>query len=207
ESGIAQVIASFAAAARRAREAGFHVVELHAAHGYLLHEFLSPLANRRTDRWGGSFDGRTRLLREVARAVRAEWPEDRPLFVRISTTDYAEGGWDVEQSLALARGLAEEGVDLFDCSSGGLVPNVLIPVAPGYQVPFAARLKREAGVRTGAVGLITDAEQADAIVQGGEADLVLLARQLLRDPYWPLSAARALGREVAWPPQYLRARP
>ncbi|HEY7953814.1 MAG TPA: NADH:flavin oxidoreductase/NADH oxidase [Polyangia bacterium] len=207
ETGIACAIAAFAAAARRAREAGFRVVELHAAHGYLLHEFLSPLSNRRTDRWGGDFEGRTRFLREVVRAVRGEWPERLPLFVRISATDYAEGGWDVEQSVALARELLGEGVDLFDCSSGGLVPHVRIPVSPGYQVPFAARLKREAGVRTGAVGLITEPEQANAIVARGEADLILLARQLLRDPYWPLYAARALGREVAWPPQYLRARP
>lgn len=205
EAGIAEVVAAFAAAARRARTAGFQAIELHAAHGYLLHQFLSPLSNRRTDSWGGDFAGRTRLVREVVRAVRAEWPEERALFLRISATDWAEGGWDIEQSVELARTLPE--IDLFDCSSGGLVPHVSIPVAPGFQVPFAARLKREAGVRTGAVGLLTEPRQADAIVRSGEADLVLLARQLLREPYWPQRAARELGCEHAWPPQYLRARP
>ena len=203
--GIADVIRAFADAAARARAAGFQVVEVHAAHGYLLHEFLSPLSNRRDDAYGGSFENRVRLTLEVIEAVRAVWPDDWPLLVRISATDWAEEGWDVEQSVALARLLRERGVDLVDCSSGGLVPRVRIPVAPGYQVAFAERVRREAGIASGAVGLITDAEHANAIVRDGQADLVLLARQLLRDPYWPLRAARQLGASIEWPKQYLRA--
>lgn len=203
--GIEQVIVAFAAAARRALRAGFQVVEVHAAHGYLLHEFLSPLSNRRDDDYGGSLENRTRLVREVVRAVRAEWPAALPVFVRISATDWVEGGWDTDQSVELARQLKPLGVDLVDCSSGGLVPGVKIPDAPGYQVPFAARIRREAGVLTGAVGRITRPEQANAIVATGEADMVLLAREMLRDPYWALHAARALGAPAHWPIQYHRA--
>jgi 2,4-dienoyl-CoA reductase-like NADH-dependent reductase (Old Yellow Enzyme family) len=204
-AGIAQVVEAFAAAARRARAAGFRVVEIHAAHGYLLHEFLSPLSNRRTDEYGGSFENRTRIVRETVAAVRAEWPAELPLFVRVSATDWAEGGWDVEQSVALARELAAHGVDLIDCSSGGLVPGARIPVGPGYQVGFAERVRREAGIATAAVGLIQDAAQAEQILNAEAADLVLLARQLLRDPYWPLHAARELGVPITWPAQYQRA--
>lgn len=209
EAGIAGVVRAFRDGARRALEAGFQVVEIHSAHGYLLHEFLSPLSNRRTDRYGGPFENRTRLVREVVAAVRGVWPERFPLFVRISATDWAPGGWDPDQSVELARGLRELGADLVDCSSGGLVPGVRIPTDPGYQVPFAERIRREAGIATGAVGLITTPAQADAIVREGKADLVLLGRQLLRDPYWPLRAAHELGQadRAPWPPQYLRARP
>jgi len=203
--GVQEVVQAFQAAAARALTAGFEVIELHAAHGYLLNEFLSPLSNRRTDEYGGSFDNRIRLLCEVVRAVRGTWPSTLPLFVRISATDWADGGWDVEQSVELARRLAPLGVDLIDCSSGGLMPGVKIPVAPGYQVGFAERVRRESGVRTGAVGMITEPTQANDIVGMGQADLVLLARQLLRDPYWPLRAARELGAKPAWPLQYLRA--
>jgi 2,4-dienoyl-CoA reductase-like NADH-dependent reductase (Old Yellow Enzyme family) len=205
-AGIDAVIRAFADAARRALAAGVQVIELHAAHGYLLHEFLSPLSNRRGDEYGGSFEHRIRLTLEVTRAVREVWPPDLPLWVRISATDWAEGGWDVEQSVELARLLASLGVDLVDCSSGGLVPGVKIPTGPGYQVEFAERVRREAGVATGAVGLITSPEQANDIVASGRADVVLMARQLLRDPYWPLRAAKALGASVEWPVQYLRAK-
>jgi 2,4-dienoyl-CoA reductase-like NADH-dependent reductase (Old Yellow Enzyme family) len=204
-AGIASVVEAFRAAARRAVHAEFDVIEIHAAHGYLLHEFLSPLANRRTDDYGGSFENRIRLLIEVLQAVREEWPDDLPIFVRISATDWVEGGWDLDQSVELARRLASFDVDLIDCSSGGMVPGVRIPSTPGYQVDFAERIRRDAGVPTGAVGLITTADQANAIVAGGKADVVLLARQLLRDSYWPLRAARALGATAPWPAQYLRA--
>jgi 2,4-dienoyl-CoA reductase-like NADH-dependent reductase (Old Yellow Enzyme family) len=204
-AGIASVVEAFAAATRRSLAAGFQVAEIHAAHGYLLHEFLSPLSNHRTDEYGGPFDNRIRLLLEVVAAVRDEWPGDLPLFVRISATDWVEGGWDIEQSVELARRLATLDVDLIDCSSGGLVPGARIPSGPGYQVGFAERIRREADILTGAVGLITTAEQANAIVAGGRADVVLLARQLLRDPYWPLRAAKALGVSAPWPAQYLRA--
>jgi 2,4-dienoyl-CoA reductase-like NADH-dependent reductase (Old Yellow Enzyme family) len=204
--GIRAVIDAFASAATRSLEAGFQVIELHAAHGYLLHQFLSPISNRRTDDYGGSFENRTRLTLEVTEAVRAVWPADLPLLVRISATDWAEGGWDAAQSVALARLLRERGVDLVDCSTGGLVPGARIPVGPGYQTEFAERIRREAEIATGAVGLITEPEQADAIVRDGRADVVLLARQLLRDPYWPLRAAKRLGAEVKWPVQYERAR-
>jgi len=204
---IAGIVRAFAAAAARARAAGFDVVELHAAHGYLLHEFLSPLSNRRTDRYGGTFENRSRIVREVVEAVRGVWPGELPLFVRISATDWVEGGWDVAESVALARALAPLGVDLVDCSSGGLVAHARVPVAPGYQVPFAERVRREAGILTGAVGLITTPAQAEEIVREGRADAVLLAREMLRDPYWPMRAARELGREIAWPAQYLRAAP
>ena len=202
---IAAITDAFAVAARRALEAGFDVVELHAAHGYLIHEFLSPLVNRRTDAYGGSYDNRVRLCLEVVDAIRGVWPDRLPLFVRISATDWKEGGWDLEQAVELARRLRSHGVDLVDCSSGGAVQDQQIVVGPGYQVPFSDRIRRDAGVPTGAVGLITTAEQADAIIRGGQADVVLLARELLRDPYWPLHAADQLGQRVPWPPQYLRA--
>ena len=207
EAGIAEIVAAFAAAARRTLEAGGSVLEIHGAHGYLVHEFLSPLVNRRTDRWGGSFENRTRLAREIVRAVRAVWPERLPLFVRLSATDWVEGGWDVEQTIELAAALRDDGVDLIDVSSGGAVPVAAdaIPVGPLYQTPFAERIRREAGIATGTVGMIVEPADAEAIVAGGRADLVLLARELLRDPYWPLFAARALGAEIAWPPQYQRA--
>jgi 2,4-dienoyl-CoA reductase-like NADH-dependent reductase (Old Yellow Enzyme family) len=207
EQGIRKVVQAYAAAARRAREAEFRVLEIHAAHGYLLHEFLSPLSNRRTDRYGGSFENRARLAREVVDAVRREWPDRLPLFIRLSVTDWVEGGWDIEQSVELARQLRPLGVDLVDCSSGGLVAGAKIPAAPGYHVPFAERIRREAGVPTGVVGLITEAKQADEIIRGERADAVLLARQLLRDPYWPLHAAAELAQGVPWPAQYLRAAP
>ncbi|MBD3219655.1 oxidoreductase [bacterium] len=200
-----ELVDAFAAAARRALAAGAEVVEIHAAHGYLLHTFLSPLTNRRDDAHGGDFAGRTRLLREVVSGVRSVWPERLPLLVRISASDWIEGGWTADDSVRLAGDLAPLGVDLVDCSSGGLRGGVAIPVEPGYQVPFAARVRREAGMASGAVGLISSADQAEAIVAGGEADLVLLARQLLRDPHWPLHAARQLGAEAPVPLQYLRA--
>jgi 2,4-dienoyl-CoA reductase-like NADH-dependent reductase (Old Yellow Enzyme family) len=203
---IAGIVRAFAAAARRAAAAGFRAVEVHAAHGYLLHQFLSPLSNRRADAFGGSFENRTRLVREVVSAVRAEWPGDLPLLVRLSATDWAEGGWDVDQSVALARALAPLEVDLVDVSSGGLVANAKVPAGPGYQTAFAERIRREAGIATGAVGMITAPEQADHVVRSGQADLVLLARELLRDPHFPLRAARALGHDGPWPRQYLRAR-
>lgn len=205
DSGIEAVVRAFAAAARRALAAGFQVAEIHAAHGYLLHQFLSPLSNHRTDAYGGGFENRTRLVREVVAAVRALWPGDLPLFVRISATDWAEGGWDPDQSVALSRELKQLGVDLVDCSSGGQVAGAKIPLGPGYQVPFAARIRAEAGIPTGAVGLITEPAQAEQILADGAADLVLLGRELLRDPRWPLRAAQALGAETAWPASYLRA--
>jgi 2,4-dienoyl-CoA reductase-like NADH-dependent reductase (Old Yellow Enzyme family) len=201
------IVAAFRDAARRARLAGFDVIEVHSAHGYLLHEFLSPLTNHRTDAYGGTLANRMRLCLEVVDAVRGEWPDTRPVFVRISSTDWAEGGWDIEQSVELACRLRERGVDLIDCSSGGAVSTARVPMEPGYQVPFAERIRREAGIMTGAVGLITTPQQADEIVRAGRADCVLLARELLRDPYWPLRAARELGHLVPWPPQYLRAAP
>ncbi len=203
---IRRAIDDFVAAAQRAVSAGFEVVELHAAHGYLAHEFLSPLSNQRDDQYGGSFGNRIRFTLEMVTAVRAVWPERLPLLVRISATDWADGGWTLDESVELARLLKKEGVDLIDCSSGGLVPYAKIPVGPGYQVPFAERI-RESGISTGAVGMITTPAQADAIVRNGQADLVLLAREFLRDPYWPLHAAEALGVTAEWPPQYLRAAP
>ena len=207
EDEIPVVVGAFRDAARRAEEAGFQVVEIHMAHGYLLHQFLSPLTNRRTDEYGGRLANRMRLPLEVARAVREAFPVERPVLARISATDWVEGGWDLEQSIVLARELGESGVDLVDCSSGGVVPDAKVPVAPGYQVPFAAAIRERARIATGAVGLLTEPRQAEAIVAGGQADLVLLARQMLRDPYWPLHAAQALGAGVDWPVQYLRARP
>lgn len=205
--GIAHVIAAFRAAARRALDAGFQVVELHAAHGYLLHEFLSPIANQRTDHYGGSFENRVRLTLEVTDAVRAVWPAELPLLVRISATDWADGGWNIDESVQLATQLRARGVDLIDCSSGGLAAHQQITVGPGYQVPFARRIRAEAGVPTAAVGLITEAAQAEQIVADGSADMVFLARELLRNPRWPLLAAHALGASIPWPSQYERARP
>jgi len=206
-TGITRVIGAFAAAARRALAAGFDVVEVHAAHGYLLHEFMSPLSNTRNDEYGGSFENRIRLCLEVVDAVRAVWPDRQPVFARISCTDWADGGWDIEQSVELARRLKVRGVDLVDCSSGGNVAHARIALSPGYQVPFAERVRRDAHIATGAVGLITSAQQANAIVAAGQADCVLMARELLRDPYFPLRAARELEVPVDWPPQYLRAAP
>ena len=207
EAGIAAVIDAFRAAAARALAAGFRVIELHAAHGYLLHEFLSPLANRRTDRWGGSLENRARLILAVVDALRHAWPERLPLLVRLSCTDWAPGGWDIEECVTLAGWLKEHGVDLVDCSSGGMVHDAVIPAAPDYQVPFAARIRRETGVATAAVGLITEPEQAERTVAAGHADLVLLARELLRQPHWPLLAASRLGADVEWPVQHRRAKP
>jgi 2,4-dienoyl-CoA reductase-like NADH-dependent reductase (Old Yellow Enzyme family) len=203
--GIRAVVQAFADGARRALDAGFRVAEIHAAHGYLLHEFLSPLSNERKDAYGGTFENRIRLTCEVVDAVRAVWPDALPLWVRISATDWAEGGWDLEQSVELARVLAERGVDLVDCSSGGLVPGVSIPVGPEYQTRFAAEVRRGGGIATAAVGLITAPAQADDIIRRGDADVVLLARELLRDPYWPLRAGRVLGQPAPWPVQYQRA--
>jgi 2,4-dienoyl-CoA reductase-like NADH-dependent reductase (Old Yellow Enzyme family) len=196
---------SFGAAARRALRAGFQVAEIHAAHGYLVHQFLSPLSNQRTDEYGGAFENRIRLALEVAEAVRAVWPAGLPLFVRVSATDWAPRGWDIDECVELAWRLRAVGVDLIDCSSGGAVPHQKIALGPGYQVPFAARIRKEAGVATGAVGMITTPQQAEEIVSSGQADMVLLAREFLRDPYFPLHAARALGGEMKPPSQYLRA--
>ena len=204
---IAAMVRAFAAAAARALTAGFRVVEIHAAHGYLLHEFLSPLTNRRADAYGGSFENRTRLVREIVSAIRAVWPERLPLFMRVSATDWTEGGWDIEQSVELARQVKPLGVDFMDCSSGGNVATATIPIGPGYQTPFAERIRREADILTGAVGMITSATQAEHIVGSGQADAVLIARELLRDPHFPLRAARELGQDITWPPQYLRAGP
>ncbi len=204
--GIQEITNAFVQAARRSLEAGFKVVEIHAAHGYLLHQFLSPLSNHREDKYGGSFENRTRLLREVVQGVRDVWPERYPLWVRISATDWVDNGWDIEQSVALADKLKPLGVDLIDCSSGGSVPSVKIPVGPGYQTPFAERIRREAKILTGAVGMITSPPQADHIIRTGQADVVLLARELLRDPYWPLRAAKQLGHDDnIFPVQYDRA--
>jgi 2,4-dienoyl-CoA reductase-like NADH-dependent reductase (Old Yellow Enzyme family) len=205
--GIQEVVQAFAAAAQRACEAAFRVIEIHAAHGYLLHEFLSPLSNQRSDAYGGSFENRTRMLREIVSAIREVWPARAPLFVRISATDWVDGGWDLEQSVELARHLKQLGVDLIDCSSGGNVAQAKIPVGPAYQTPFAEQIRRKAGMMTGAVGMITSSSQAEHIVAGGQADAVFLARELLRDPYWPLRAARELGQPMSWPIQYLRAAP
>jgi 2,4-dienoyl-CoA reductase-like NADH-dependent reductase (Old Yellow Enzyme family) len=205
--GIAEAVRAFGKAAQRALDAGFRVLEIHSAHGYLLHEFLSPFSNKRTDSYGGSFENRTRIVREVVESVRRFWPESLPLFIRISSTDWTEGGWDIEQSVELARILSKLGVDLVDCSSGGNVADAKIPLAPGYQVPFSERIRRDAGVLTGAVGLITEPEQADKIIRQSQADLVLIAREMLRDPYWALHAAGRLGQTISWPVQYLRAAP
>ncbi len=206
ETDICTVTAAFATAAKRALQAGFDVIEIHSAHGYLLHSFLSPLTNQRSDRFGGSLENRIRMLCEVTSAVRGAWPEDKPLWVRISATDWTEGAWEIEQSVELARQLKSLGVDLIDCSSGGIAPGIHIPVGPGYQVEFAERIRREVQIATGAVGMITSAQQADTIVRSGQADVVILAREFLRKPYFPLLAAKTLGKEIDWPKQYERAR-
>jgi len=204
---IRTLVGQFVAAAQRALTAGFQVAEIHSAHGYLLHEFLSPISNQRRDAYGGSFENRIRLLVEVANAVRAVWPENLPLLVRISATDWMEGGWSVDESVELSRKLKACGVDLVDVSSGGTSLAAKIPVGPGFQSEFAARIRREAGIATAAVGIITSPAQADHLIRSGQSDLVFVARELLRDPYWPLHAAQALGHSVAWPNQYLRAAP
>lgn len=202
-----KTVAAFGKAAQRALAAGFDVVEIHAAHGYLLHEFLSPLSNQRTDAYGGALGNRLRLAREIVDGVRAIWPDHLPLFMRISATDWTDGGWDVEQSIELVREVAPLGVDLIDCSSGGNVATARIPVGPGYQTVFAEQIRRATDVPTGAVGMILDPAQADHVIRSGQADLVFLARELLRDPYWPLRAARELRAATSWPQQYLRAAP
>jgi 2,4-dienoyl-CoA reductase-like NADH-dependent reductase (Old Yellow Enzyme family) len=205
EEETARLVSSFRDAAGRALEAGFKVAEIHSAHGYLLHEFLSPLSNRRNDLYGGSFENRTRLLLQVTEAVRSVWPDSYPLFVRISATDWTEGGWTPEESVALASLLKDRGVDLIDCSSGGNIYNARIPAAPGYQVPFSEAV-RKTGILTGAVGLITTAAQAEAILSHDRADLIIMGRELLRNPYFPLQAAKETGDEIQWPVQYTRAR-
>jgi 2,4-dienoyl-CoA reductase-like NADH-dependent reductase (Old Yellow Enzyme family) len=206
-NGIQEVVFAFATAARRACQAGFRVIEIHAAHGYLIHEFLSPLSNKREDDYGGSFENRTRLCREIVAAVRSEWPKELPLLVRISATDWIDGGWNIDESVKLATELKPMGVDLIDCSSGGNVPHAQIPVGPGYQVAFAERIRRDAEIMTGAVGMITSPVQAEHIIRTGQADAVIMAREFLRDPYWALRAARELEQPIAWPVQYLRAAP
>ncbi len=207
ENELDTVVADFVAATKRSLAAGFEVIELHMAHGYLLHQFLSPLSNQRVDNYGGSLENRARLSMRVARAVREIIPPNLPLLVRISATDWVEGGWDLPQSIQLCRWLKEAGVDFIDCSTGGLVPDAKIPVAPGFQTPLATAIKNQVGIAVGAVGLITAAAQAEQIIATGQADVVLLARELLRDPYWPLHAARELGANVPWPKQYERAKP
>ncbi|MGB6429607.1 MAG: NADH:flavin oxidoreductase/NADH oxidase [Candidatus Acidiferrales bacterium] len=205
--GIRGVVAAFAQAAQRALEAGFRVIEIHAAHGYLLHEFFSPLSNFRKDEYGGSFENRTRIAYEVVAAIRAVIPESLPLFIRISATDWKKGGWDLDQAVELAKQLAPLGVDLVDCSSAGLVQDQEVVAGPGFQVPFAARIRRDAGVKTGTVGLIETKEQVAEILAKDHADLVFMAREFLRDPYWVLRAARELKQSMSWPVQYLRAAP
>ncbi len=207
EASIRESVEAFATAASRAVQAGFQVLEIHAAHGYLIHEFLSPLTNQRTDSYGGSLENRTRFLREIVSAVRRVWPEGNPLFVRISATDWAEKGWDLDQSVELARIVAPLGVDVIDCSSGGLIPNVSLPLRPGYQVPFSKEIRNATGILTAAVGLIDDPNMADEVLNHGEADLILLAREFLRHPYWPLEVASGFGLRVAWPAQYVRSAP
>ena len=207
EAELDGIVAAFIAAAKRSLAAGFEVAEIHMAHGYLLHQFLSPVSNRRNDAYGGSLKNRARLPLRVARAVREVWPQNLPFFVRISATDWVEGGWDLAQSLQLCRWLKEVGVDLIDCSSGGMTPDAKIPAGPGFQTPFATAIRQELGIAVGAIGLITAPEQAEQIVATGLADAVFLARELLRDPYWPLHAAKILGSEVLWPVQYKRAKP
>jgi len=207
QAGIDKIKSDFKSAAKRALKAGFQIIELHAAHGYLLHQFLSPLSNLRNDEYGGSFENRTRLLLEIISSVQETWPAENPLFVRISATDWVEGGWSPEESVLLSGILKVQGVDLIDCSSGGLSPAQKIPVFAGYQVPFSEAVKTQTGILTAAVGLITEAKQAEEIIHEGKADLVLLARELLRDPYFPLHAAAELGADVKWPVQYERAKP
>jgi len=204
--GIQKLVSDFKSATKRAVQAGFQVLEIHAAHGYLLHQFLSPLSNARTDEYGGSFENRIRLVLEIIEAVQSEWPENLPLFVRISATDWADGGWNIEESVQLCQLLKEKGVDLIDVSSGGLVSHQQIPVGPGYQVPFAERIKKETGILTGAVGIITESSQAEEIIADEKADLVLFARESLRNPNLALDFAKELGEDMAWPKQYERAK-
>lgn len=206
KSGIEKVVDDFRTAAKRALEAGFKVVEIHAAHGYLLHEFFSPLSNQRIDEYGGTFENRMRILVEIVDAVNEVWPKHLPFFVRISASDWTEGGWTLEESIKLTKILQTKGVDLIDCSSGGNIPHAKITVGPGYQVHFAETIKKTTGVLTGAVGIITTPEQAEEIVASGKADVVFIARQFLRDPYFPLHAAKSLGVDVEWPVQYQRAK-
>jgi 2,4-dienoyl-CoA reductase-like NADH-dependent reductase (Old Yellow Enzyme family) len=207
KQGIQKVIEDFGQATKRAVRAGYKLLEIHAAHGYLIHQFLSPLSNQRSDEYGGSFENRSRLLFEIIGSVKKDWPQGLPLFVRLSCTDWVKNGWGLEESVKLSALLKEKGVDLIDCSSGGTVPKADIPLGPGYQVPFAATIRREAGIRTGAVGLITHADQAETILNQEEADLVILAREFLRDPYFPMHAAIHLREELRWPSQYERAKP
>ncbi|WP_134088725.1 NADPH dehydrogenase NamA [Olivibacter sp. XZL3] len=207
KEGINAIVADFKSAAERSLRAGFELIEVHAAHGYLLHQFLSPLSNQRQDEYGGSFENRIRLLLDVIESIKTVWPPEFPLFVRISASDWADGGWDLEQSLKLAVMLKAKGVDLIDVSSGGLVPYQKIAVGPAYQLPFASRIKRETGIMTATVGLITNAAQAETILVNGDADLIAMARELLRNPYFPLQAAGELHESVEWPVQYERAKP
>lgn len=206
KAGIEKVKSGFKAAAARALQAGFKVIEIHAAHGYLLHEFYSPLSNHRSDEYGGSFENRIRLLVEIVDVVKEAWSETLPLFVRLSASDWTEGGWTVEDSIELAKVLKGKNADLIDCSSGGNLPHAKVPVGPGYQVPFAETIKKEAGILTGAVGIITNPHQAEEIISSGKADVVVMAREFLRNPYFPLHAAKALGADVQWPVQYERAK-
>ena len=205
-NGINKVTDDFKVAAQRSLQAGYKLIEIHAAHGYLIHQFLSPLSNHRSDNYGGSFENRIRLLLEIVKAIQTVWPQNLPLFVRISSTDWAEGGWNVDEAVKLSSILKQNGVDLIDCSSGGLVPHQKIPLGPGYQVAFAERIKKETGILTGAVGLITEAQQAEDILEKGQADLILIARASLRDPYFALNAAKNLGDDIEWPLQYTRAK-
>jgi 2,4-dienoyl-CoA reductase-like NADH-dependent reductase (Old Yellow Enzyme family) len=206
QAGINKIVADFKSAAGRALKAGYKVIEIHAAHGYLINEFLSPLSNHRRDSYGGSFENRIKLLLEIIRAVKTEWPDNLPIFVRISATDWVEGGWTADDSVRLSYLLKTAGVDLIDCSSGGLAPGATVPVGPGYNVPFAERIRRESGILTGAVGFITEAQQANEILSKGQADLILIARQSLRDPYFALHSAHNLGEDINWPVQYSRAK-
>ncbi|MBS1587820.1 MAG: NADPH dehydrogenase NamA [Bacteroidetes bacterium] len=203
---IQKIIADFRSAAQRVLKAGFKVIEIHGAHGYLINEFLSPLSNKRTDEYGGSFENRIRFLLEIIAAVRSVWPEDLPLFLRISATDWTEGGWTIEDSVKLANVVKDKGVDLMDCSSGGVIPGVKIPAAPNYQVPFAEAVRSRSGMLTGAVGIIVKPDQAEAILAEGKADMIFMAREMLRDPYFPLRAAKELGYDIKWPVQYERAK-
>jgi 2,4-dienoyl-CoA reductase-like NADH-dependent reductase (Old Yellow Enzyme family) len=203
---IERVVSDFRSAAKRALEAGFQVIELHGAHGYLLHEFLSPLSNTRDDEFGGNLEHRSRFVMRVIDAVREVWPDDLPLLLRVSATDWTVGGWDVEECVEFVKQVKDRGIDLVDCSTAGNVYGAKIPLGPGYQVPFAERIRREAGIKTGAVGLITESAQANEVIARGQADVVVLARELLRDPHFPLRAARELGVDVKWPPQYERAK-
>ena len=205
-AGIDKVVSDFTAAARRALQAGFKVIEIHAAHGYLVHQFLSPLSNHRTDEYGGSFENRIRLLLRIIAGVQAVWPADLPIFTRISATDWAEGGWNADESVQLAHILKEKGIDLIDVSTGGLAAHQQIPVGPAYQLPFASRIKLETGILTGTVGMITNSVQAETILVNGDADMIIMAREILRNPYFPLEAARDLKENVAWPVQYERAK-